>query len=389
MNQYSSSGPRRRLLASCTLAVLAAGTGWPTSAANATTTYAYVGSRTTKERNARGEGLSVFHVDATGIWTQVQLIKNLVNPSFITLDRKQRRLYVVHGDHSEVSAFAIDPFSGKLTFMNRQSTGGKNPVHLAVDPANHFLFVANYATGSIATLPINADGSLASATSLVTLPGEPGPHKVQQTGSHPHQVMFDPSGRYLLVPDKGLDRVFSYSIHPQSGALLPAEVPSVAARSGSGTRHIAFHPRLPYAYVMNELNSSVTTYAWNANEGALTPMQVLPTTPASNIDENTGAGIICSANGKFVYGSNRGHDSVAIYHVNQESGLLEVVGWQPTGGNGPRFITIDPDSQFLYAANENSDTISRFRMNPANGALTPAGEPIATGSPVCIVFARY
>lgn len=388
MMQITMRPPGRRMLSAGALALACLAANWPSHAAD-TDTYAYVGTRTTKERNARGEGLSVYKVDDHGKWTRVQLLKDLVNPSFLALDRSQKHLYAVHGDRSEVSAFAVDRATGQLTLLNQQSTGGKNPVHLVVDPSNRYLLVANYATGSIATLPINADGSLAPLTTLTALPGEPGPHKTQQTSSHPHQLMFDPSGRYLISPDKGLDRVFTFRLNPQDGTLQPGAVPSVAGREGSGTRHMAFHPTSPYAYVMNELDSTVTAYAWKGAEGALQALQLLPSAPASFTGNNTGAGIVITGSGKFVYGSNRGHDSVAIYRVDQATGLLESVGWQSSGGKGPRFITIAPDGKFLYAANENSDTITRFSINAANGALTPAGEPVAVGSPVCIVFARY
>jgi 6-phosphogluconolactonase (cycloisomerase 2 family) len=200
--------------------------------------------------------------------------------------------------------------------------------------------------------------------------------------------MFDPSGRFVVAPDKGLDRVFSFRVNPQDGTLRPAPAPFVAAREGAGTRHIAFHPASPYAYVMNELDSTVTTYAWKSADGALKPLQRLPSIPASFTGNNTGAGIVITGSGKFVYGSNRGQDSVAIYRVDQASGLLESIGWQSSGGQGPRFIALAPDDRFLYAANENSDTITRFSINAASGALTPEGEPVAVGSPVCIVFAR-
>lgn len=170
--------------------------------------YAYVGSRITKERNSRGEGINVYRVDSvTGNWTHVELVKtSQENPSFLALDRGQKYLYAVHGDFSEVSAFEIDKQTGKLTFLNQQSTNGKNPVYLVTDPSNKFMVVANYATGSLVSLPINPDGSLAPIVDQAQLPGKTGPHRAQQGSSHPHQVMFDPAQKFLLVPDKGLDK---------------------------------------------------------------------------------------------------------------------------------------------------------------------------------------
>ena len=385
----ASKKPNFRRFLSLWTCVLAGLAGSGPSHASDANIYAYVGTRTTKERNARGEGLSVYRVDARGHWTRVQLMSDLVNPSFLIVDSSQRHLYAVHGDRSEVSSFAIDAANGQLKFLNQQSTNGKNPVHLAIDPSHRFLLVANYATGSIASLPINADGSLAPVVALAAFPGEPGPHKTQQTSSHPHQIVFDSTGQFVISPDKGLDRVFSYRLNPTDGTLLPGPTPFVAGREGSGTRHIAFHPAGSFAYVMNELDSSVTTYSWKASEGALKPLQILPTAPANFTGNNTGAGIVIGNSGKFVYGSNRGHDSIAIYRVDQSQGTLASIGWQASGGKGPRFITIAPDGKTLYAANENSDTITQFRIDQANGSLTPFGEAIAVGSPVSIVFARY
>ena len=353
------------------------------------TTFAYVGSRTTKERNARGDGINVYSIDgATGKWRHVQLVKDLVNPSFLALDQKAHHLYAVHGDLSEVSAFSIDPASGKLNFINQQATGGKNPVHLLVDPTNKFLTVANYASGSLATLPINGDGSLGPLVDLRTLTGEPGPHKTQQGSSHPHQVVLDPAGKFLVVPDKGLDRIFSFRLDSVSGKLSPAPSASVAGREGSGTRHIAFHPQRPFAYVMNELDSTVTAYSYGAANAELTPLQILPTVPADFTGNNTGAEIAIASSGRFVYGSNRGHDSIVTYRVDPKNGTLKAVGWQPSHGTGPRFLAIDPTQKFLYVANENSDSIVTFRIDTVSGGLVPTAQTISTGSPVCIVFAE-
>lgn len=349
--------------------------------------FAYVGSRTTRERNAKGDGINVYRVDPeTGNWTHVQLVKDLVNPSFLAFDRSGQFLYAVHGDKSEVSAFAADKTSGKLRFLNRQSTGGTNPVHLAADPNNRFLIIANYATGTVATLPINADGSLAPLAHLASLPGEPGPHKTQQGSSHPHHVPFDHSGRFVVVPDKGLDKIFLFRFDPSSGNLSPAEPPFVTAREGAGTRHIDFHPNLPYAYVMNELDSTVTAYRFAPERAEFKPLQIIPTTPVTYTGNNTGAEIAVAPSGKFVYGSNRGHDSIAIYAVDQTTGMLTSIGWESTQGKGPRFFTLDPSGNFLYAANENSDTIVTFRVSKETGKLNPTGQMIKTGSPVCIVF---
>jgi 6-phosphogluconolactonase len=367
--------------------IVAATSGLPLRPAQASTPrFAYVGSFTTKERNARGNGINVYRVDpASGAWSHVQQVSDLVNPSFLTIDRQQRHLYSVHADLTEVSAFAIEPASGRLTFMNRQSMDGKNPVHLAIDPSGKFLVTANYTGGTVAVLPIQADGSLGARADSVKLPGDPGPHKTDQASSHPHDAPFDPSGRFIVVPDKGLDRVFVFRLDGASGKLIENDPPSVKARSGAGPRHVDFHPRLPVAYVVNELDSTVTTYRWDGARGTLAPLQVVPTLPTSFTGNSTAAEIAVAPSGRFVYASNRGHDSIVIFGVDK-AGLLAPLGWEPTQGSTPRFFGLDPSGKFLYAANEQGDTIATFRVDAASGKLALTGQVIKVPSPVCIVF---
>jgi len=350
--------------------------------------FVYVGAFTTPERKARGDGINVYRMDpGSGAWSHVQLLSNIVNPSFLALDREQRFLYAVHADLDEVSAYAIDKQTGQLKPLNRQSCGGKNPVHLAVDPANHFIVTANYGAGSVGVVPIEKDGTLGARTDLVTLPGEPGPNRKEQASSHPHDCPFDPAGRFILVPDKGLDRVFTFKLDSSSGKLAPADPPFVATREGAGPRHIAFHPSLPIAYVIDELDSTVTTYRYDPARGALQPVQVVPTAPSSFTGNNTGAEVAVAPSGRFVYGSNRGHDSIVIFSVDRAAGTLTPVGWEPTQGKTPRFFTLDPAANFLYAANQDSDSIVTFRVNKATGKLAPTGQTVKVGSPVTIVFA--
>jgi 6-phosphogluconolactonase len=204
--------------------------------------FAYVGCYTTKQRNGRGEGIAVYRIDAaTGAWTPVQLVKDLVNPSWLGLDRRARVLYSAHGEGEIVSAFRIEAETGRLSFLGGQATQGKNGVRLGIDADNRFLVLANYSSGTVATLPINADGSLAPVTDLRALEGTPGPHRTEQTMSHPHDVVFGPRGRFIVVPDKGLDAVFVFRLDA-AGTLVAADPPSVASRPGAGPRHAAFHP---------------------------------------------------------------------------------------------------------------------------------------------------
>jgi len=347
--------------------------------------YAYVGSRTTRERNARGEGISVFAVDPqTGALELVQLVGDLVNPSYLTLSSDCESLYTVHGDEAEVSAFKVDKASGKLTFLNKQSTQGKNPVHLALDPTGRFLVVTNHIGSSLAVLPVANDGSLGALTQLVTLSGPIGPHRIEQKQSKPHFNPFDPSGKFVVVPDKGLDRIFSFRF--EGGQLTPAATPEVVAREGAGPRHLAFHPSKPYAYVVNELDSTVTTYRFSADTGAMEPLQILSALPSTFTGNSRAAGIAVDRAGRTLYASNRGHDSIAVFRIDADSGLLEFLGADLTQGRTPRFFTLSPDGRLVFALNEDSDTIVALSVDASTGRLAPTGVSVKCGSPVCMVF---
>jgi 6-phosphogluconolactonase (cycloisomerase 2 family) len=366
--------------------LLAAPTPAAAQTAPGTAMYAYVGSFTTAQRKARGDGLHVYRADpSTGAWTHLQHVGGHVNPSYLALSHDQRILYSVHGDEDYATAFALDPETGAAKLLNRAATGGRNGVREAVDSSGRFLVVANYASGSVAVLPIAADGSLKDQHQLIALPGEPGPHKVEQKSSHPHDIVFDPSGRFVLVPDKGLDRVFVFSFDAATGMLTPTAQGSVRSQPGAGPRHLAFHPKLPIVWVLNELDSTMTSYDFDAATGVLTALQVIHTLPTDFTRESTTAEIAVSPDGRFVYGSNRGHDSVTIFAASPQ-GTLSVVGWQPTQGSGPRFIGLDPAGRFLYAANEQGDNVVTFKVDAASGKLTPTGQVIRNGSPVTIVF---
>jgi 6-phosphogluconolactonase len=276
--------------------------------------FAYVGAFTTPERKGHGGGISVYRVDpASGVWTQEQLLE-IVNPSFLALDRAQRFLYSVHADLDEVSAYAIDKQNGHITALNRQSCGGKNAVHLSIDPTGRWIVTANYSAGSVGVVPIEKDGSLGPRTDLLNLSGEPGPDGKRQTSSHPHHAVFDPSGRFIAVPDLGFDRIFVFRLDAGTGKLTANDPPFATTRPGAGPRHIAFHPKMPFAYAINELGSSVTTYRFDAQRGSLQPMQILPSTPPDFTGDNHGAEIAVAPSG-LVYTSNRGHDSIAIFAI--------------------------------------------------------------------------
>jgi 6-phosphogluconolactonase len=350
--------------------------------------FAYVGSRTTRERNARGDGINVYRHDATtGRWTHVQLLSGLANPSYLALDRSKRFLYAVHGDLSDISAFHVDPASGKLTFINSASTSGKNPVHLSIDPTNRFIVVANHISSTVVLLARNADGSVGSVADKVTLSGQIGPHRIEQPFSKPHQVELDPSERFVIVPDKGLDQVFTFRIDAAAGKLALLDTGTPRSREGSGPRHVAFHPGGSFAYVVGELDSTITAYRFDQATGKLTPFQDISTLPDTFVGNSRASEVASSRDGRFLYASNRGHDSIIAFSVDPGTGRLTPRSWMQSQGKTPRFFALDPSGQLLFAANEDSDSIVPFRTDAESGALTPTGNVVHTGSPVCIVFA--
>jgi 6-phosphogluconolactonase (cycloisomerase 2 family) len=284
-----------------------------------------------------------------------------------------------------ISAFRVDEATGQLSPLGTQEAKGRNGVRLGVDASNKYLICANYGSGTVALLPIKADGSLGPVAHLPELPGKPGPHRTEQPNSRPHDVVFDPRERFIVVPDKGLDATFVFSIDAASGKLVPATPPSVASRPGAGPRHAGFHQSKPVVYVLNELDSTLTTYRFDSERGALTPLQVITTLPPSFTGNSTTSEIVVAASGRFVYASNRGHDSLAIFAV-EDAGTLSPVGWEPTQGKTPRFFAVEPSGTVLYAANMDSDTIVAFRVDAGSGKLTPTGQIIKTGSPSSIVF---
>ncbi len=348
---------------------------------------AYVGCRTSRERNAKGDGIAVYRIDAAGAWSRIQLI-NLVNPSYLAFDRTGRLLCTVHGDGTEASAFRVDPASGELHFLNRVTTGGCNPVHIMPDPTNRFMIVANHVVrgdvkSGIACLPFGETG-FAPPSDVVPFDGKIGPHRVEQPFPKPHQVEFDRSGRYIAVPDKGCDRTVVYSLDAQ-GKLHP--VAAAPARASSGPRHIAFHPGNRLAYVINELDSTIQACRFDPANGALTPFQLVSALPDSFTGNSTGAEIAVSDDGRHLYASNRGHDSIGIFAIDTASGRLAPVDWVPSGGKTPRFFALTPDGSMLFISNEEGHNIVRYTVDRRSGRLSATKVVAKTGSPTCILFA--
>jgi len=347
--------------------------------------FAYVGSRTTRERNARGDGISVYHCDPkSGELELVQVLGDLVNPSFLTLNKVGDRLYAVHGDCEEISSFTVDRVTGRINFLNRQSTQGKNPVHLALDPSERFVVVSNHITSSLAVLPTEADGSLGALTQLVKIEGEPGPHRKEQPFAKPHFNPFDPSGKYVVVPDKGLDKTFVFRF--EDGQLRPGQFPATMGREGSGPRHIAFHPAKPWAYIANELDSTVTACRFDVNSGELSPFQIITGLADTFVDNSRSAEIEVDRVGRTLYVSNRGEDTIGVFRIDPENGRLTLIQSQPSIGKTPRFFVLSKDGHWLYALNEESDSIVVFAVDSDSGQLSPTDLQYASGSPVCMVF---
>lgn len=346
--------------------------------------FAYVGCRTTRERNARGKGLSVYGVPASGPWALVQQVTGLVNPSFLCLAFSGAALYTVHGDHSHVSSFSIDPRSGMVEQTGEQDAGGKNPVHLVLSRSQRWLLVANYATGNVVSLPVRPDGSLGQMASSLSLPGAHGPHS-QQKGSHPHQICMDSMGRWLYVPDKGLDKVFSLSLHEGSGELKLAG--TLEFPSGTGPRHMAMHPSLPRAYVVGELDRTVSACRVNPATGELALLDSVSTVPAG-ADSGSAAGIVIASAGRSLHVSNRGHDSVASFRVDGDTGTLTDPTWASTGGATPRFISCMPDDDLLLAANEDTDSLTAAALNATRHEALKFQPLLQTESPVCVIFRK-
>jgi 6-phosphogluconolactonase (cycloisomerase 2 family) len=378
---------------------LAAGVAtWMTAPASAARTQgkkvmrqiAYVGCRTSRDRNARGDGIGVYAIGKDGLWTRVQLVGDLLNPSYLAFDRERQFLYTVHGDSSEASAFRIAPETGELTFLNRVTTGGRNPVHLAPDPTNRFMVIANHIVkdgvkSGIASLPMTPDGCLGEPADIVAFDGQIGPHRVEQPFPKPHQVEFDPEGRFIVVPDKGCDRVLSFTIDGV-GKLHALPNVMVPARETSGPRHVAFHPRDRFAYVVNELDSTIAAYQVDPARCALHPFQIVSALPQGFTGNSRGSEIAVSRDGRFVYASNRGDDSLGIFAIDPATGLLSPRGWVPSGGRTPRFFAIGPDHKTLFVANEDGHSIVRYRLDQSSGLLHDAVRVAETGSPTCILF---
>ena len=342
-----------------------------------------------------GKGIHAFRLDAgTGALVPAGITEGVRNASYLAFDPKRQFLYCVNefkeyqGKPSgAVSAYRIDPKTGGLTYLNTVASHGTDPCALMVDRTGRCVIVANFASGSVAVLPLAADGSLKEASCVIQHEGS-GIDPKRQKGPHAHAVEIDAANRYVFVPDLGCDSVFIYALDADKGVLIPnPNQPSVKVTpAGAGPRQLALSPNGRFAYLINELNSTMTAYAYDAGRGVLSALQTLPTLPEGFTGESTCAEVQMAPSGRFLYGSNRGHDSIVIYALDPDEGTMRLVGHQSTGGKIPRNFTLSPKGLFLAAANQDSNTVVMFRVDPEKGTLEPTGSVVEAGTPICVKF---
>jgi 6-phosphogluconolactonase len=351
----------------------------------------YIGTYTT----GKSEGIYLYRLNlSSGELKHAATAKGVVNPSFLALAPNRRYLYAVNevedfaGKKSgAVSAFAVDQKTGELRWLNQQATMGANPCYVEVDGSGRFVLIANYTGGNVTVFPIERDGSLGAATDMKQYRGS-SINRDRQEASHAHCIALDPTNQFAYSCDLGADKIMIFRFDARSGKLLAGIPPWVQVKPGSGPRHLAFHSGGKFVFILNELHSTVTAFERNPEKGSLQELQTLTTLPKDFTGANTGADIHVSPNGGFLYCSNRGHDSIAIFKIDSHSGELAALGHESTGGSTPRNFAIDPTGAFLLAANQKSDSIVVFRLDQTTGRLNAAGHVAQVPAPVCLKFAK-
>ncbi len=337
------------------------------------------------------EGLYVFEFNpVTGEMNQIQTVSNRKGPNFQAIDPTGHYLYSVSGepfaDSSKagtVSAYSIDQQNGKLTLINEQSIEGRGPAHVSVDPKGRFVYVSNYGSGSLSVFAIRDDGGLSAAVEVVQHEGH-SINKKRQQSPHVHSIIPSPDGSIIYVSDLGMDKIMIYKVDAVTGKLSPAPAPYFKSTPGAGPRHFIIHPGEQFAYSAEEMSSTVAVLKVNEATGGLTQIQRISTIPKSYEDKNTAADIHISPDGQFLYASNRGHNSLVIYKINQSSGKLTLVGYQSTRGERPRNFMVGQQGDFVWVANLNSDKVVLFERNKATGKLSYTGTQVKVPQPVCV-----
>lgn len=346
----------------------------------------YVGTYTGGE----SEGIYSCQLDLrTGELKQIGVTRHIENPAYLTLDAKRHRLYAV----SEVSDFGgrsgggVSSFAilgtGELSLINQQFSHGGAPCYITLDRTGRYLFVANYLGGNVVVLPIDEDGALREPSDIVGHSGS-GLNPSRQEGPHPHSIILDHAGNYAFVPDLGLDKVMQYRFDRNRGRLSASRQPWIEAEPGAGPRHMVFHPNGVNAYVINELSATISAHSYDPISGTLERLQTISTIPASYSGVNTAADLHLSPDGKFLYGSNRGHDSITRYSVDQATGRLTHLDWTPTEGKTPRGFAVDSTGTYLLVANQDSHSVVTFRINKGEGTIFSTGHKVQIPNPVCL-----
>jgi 6-phosphogluconolactonase len=350
--------------------------------------WVYIGTYTGK----KSKGIYKCDFDpATGKLSEPELVAETTSPSFLAIHPNQKLLYAV-GEVGEfqkqktgaVSAFGIDEKTGKLAFLNAQASGGRGPCHVTVDKTGKTVLVANYGEGSCASLPLEADGKLAPAASVHQHKGS-SVDKGRQEGPHAHSVNISPDNKFAFCADLGLDQVLIYKLDASKGTMTPNDPPHAKVEGGSGPRHFAFHPSGKFAYTNGEMTSTVIAMTYDAGKGALNPFQIVSTLPEATKGNST-AEVVVHPSGNFLYCSNRGHNSIAVFSIDKETGKLTAVGHQGEGIKVPRNFNIDPTGKWLLVANQNGDSVIVFEIDQKTGNLKPTGFKVEVGSPVCVKF---
>jgi 6-phosphogluconolactonase len=383
---------RRAFLARLSALALAAGAR-PTLKLWASTPDRLIFAGTYTDKNSTSRGIYVFRWDAdAGTMAPLGLAVATVNPSFLALSPDRQHLYAVnevedyHGEKSgSLSSFAIVGDSGKLKPLNTVSSGGGSPANIAVDFTGKAVFTANYGGGSAASFRVLRHGALSKAVSTLQYSGH-GANPDRQAGPHAHCTTVSLDNRYVLVNDLGLDRISVYHLDPLTARLTPNDPPFYEALSGSGPRSFTFHPSSRWAYSLNEITSTLDALAWDAERGTLTRIQNISTLPEGFTGSNTAATVAVDSGGRFLYASNRGDNSVAVFSIDQGNGTLKAVQHIDCGGKSPRHFTLDPGNQWLLVANQDSSNIVVFARNARSGQLTPTGKQYPLSFPVCLLF---
>ena len=366
-----------RFLSLLALAVATSGT------ARAADTLVYFGSHS----NGPGAGFSLAHFDTdTGALTQPEFLLTAKEPAFFVLSPEGTRLYACNsGAPGGLSAYAVEPHTGRLTLLNRVLAGGGDTSFITLDHTGRFVFVANYDGGNVAAFALKPDGAIGDWTAFDQHSGR-SVNLVRQTHAYAHAIVLDPTNRFALVPDLGLDRLYIYRFDERTGRLAPNDPPFAAIAPGSGPRHVRFHPNGRWVYLINEIASTIVAFHWAATTATLTPFQTVSALPADFTGDSTCAELEIHPNGRFLYCSNRGHDSLAVFAIDQETGRLVLVEHDSSGGKKPRNFALDPTARWIVVTNEDSSNAVVFRIDAATGRLTRTGDPVAVPSPFCERF---